>query len=121
VQTFAGLGEIALDRYRQPTGALGETTKLLGLSYDRQNRRQYANDLKWPARPPQASSHNVPPSGGPHALRNTHTKRAQQTPQRPTPRSPRLLIGPAIIATRVLRGLLAKIGKHWGGYMIAVG
>lgn len=28
VQTFAGFGEIAFDRYRQPTGALGGTTEL---------------------------------------------------------------------------------------------
>jgi hypothetical protein len=76
VQTFAGFGEITLVRYRQPTGALGGTTELLGLSRNRQNRCQYANDLKWPARPPQASPHCIPPNGGPHALRNTHTEGA---------------------------------------------
>src|SRR6516164_9588062 len=73
VQTFAGPGEIDLSRHRHLTGALGGTTELPGLSRDRQNRCQYANDLKWPARPPQASPHNTP-SGGAHALRKTHTK-----------------------------------------------
>jgi hypothetical protein len=77
VQTFAGFGEIAFDRYRQPTGALGGTTELLGLSRDRQNRCQYANDLKWPARPPQASPHNLPPKRRtPRLTQRTHTKGA---------------------------------------------
>jgi hypothetical protein len=117
-QTFAGPGEIDLSRYWQPTGALGGTTTPQGLSRDRQNRCQYANDLKWPERPPQASPHNTPRAAGPHALRNTHSGAAD--PQRPTPPSPRLLTGPAIIATRVPRELWAKIGKHWGVYMMAV-
>ena len=59
-----------------------------------------------------------PPSGGPHALRDTHSGAAE--PQRPTLPSPRLLTGPAIIATRVPRELLAKIGKHWGSSMLSV-
>jgi hypothetical protein len=79
VQTFAGFGEIALDRYRQPTGALGGTTELLGLSRDGQNRCQYANDLKWSARPPQASPHCIPPNGGPYAYA-THTHRGRSRP-----------------------------------------
>ena len=118
MQTFAGLGEIDLSRYRHLTGALGGTTELPGLSRDRQNRCQYANDLKWPARPPQASPHNTPQRRSPRLTQNTH--KVAQSPQRPTLPSPRLLIGPAIIATRVPRELLTKIGKHWGGYMIAI-
>ena len=120
VQTFAGLGEIDLSRYWQPTGALGGTTTLQGLSRDRQNRCQYANDLKWPERPPQASPHNTPERRDrtPYA---THTHIGAADPQRPTPPSPRLLTGPAIIATRVPRELWAKIGKHWDVYMMAVG
>ena len=114
VQTFAGPGEIDLSRHRHLTGALGGTTELPGLSRDRQNRCQYANDLKWPARPPQASPHNTP-SGGAHA----HTQ-SGAVAARPTLPSPRLLTGPAIIAARVPRELLTKIGKHWGGYMIAI-
>jgi len=35
VQTFAGLGAVDLSRYWQPTGALGRTTELQGLSRDR--------------------------------------------------------------------------------------
>ena len=65
VQTFAGPGEIDLSRHRHLTGALGGTTELPGLSRDRQNRCQYANDLKWPARPPQTSPHNTPRAAEP--------------------------------------------------------
>ena len=107
-----------LSRYRQLTGALGESTELPGPSRNRQNRCQYANDLKWPARPLQASPHNSPRAADPTPYA-THTK-WRDRPQRPTLPSPRLLTGPANIATRVPRELLAKIGKHWGGYMIAV-
>jgi hypothetical protein len=93
------IGRLALQRQH---GAVG-TTELPGLSRDRQNRCQYANDLKWPARPPQASPHNTP-SGGAHA----HTQ-SGAVAARPTLPSPRLLTGPAIIATRVPRELLTKI------------
>ena len=65
MQTFAGPGEIDLSRYRHLTGALGETTELSGISRDRQNPCQYANDLKWPVRPPQASPHNTPRAPAP--------------------------------------------------------
>jgi hypothetical protein len=75
VQTFAGFGEIAPGRYWQPAGALGGTTEFLGPSRDRQNRCQYADDLKWPARPPQASPHNVPQAADP-TPNATHTEGA---------------------------------------------
>jgi hypothetical protein len=117
VQTFAGLGEIDFSRYRQPTGALGRRTEQQRLSCDRQNRCQYAKDLKWPVRPPQASPHNTPRAADP---RLTHTQSGAADPQRPTPPLPRLITGPAIIATRVPRRLWARIGKHWGVYMIGI-
>jgi hypothetical protein len=72
VQTFAGLGEIDLSGYRHPTGALDRRTARQGLSCDRQDRCQYANDLKWPVRPSQASLHNTPERRAPRLL-PTHT------------------------------------------------
>jgi hypothetical protein len=62
-----------------PTGALGRSTRFPGLSCARRSYRQYANDLKWPIRPPQASPHHTPQAADATPSR-THThKRAQQT------------------------------------------
>ncbi len=74
------LARLLLTGIDKPTGALDGTAELLGLSRDRQNRCQYANDLKWLARPPQASPHYIPPSGGPHAYA-THTHRGRSRPR----------------------------------------
>ena len=73
MQAFAGLGDVDLGRYWQPTGALGRTTEPQGLSRNRQNRCQYANDLKWPVRPLQASPHNTPRAADPTPYA-THTQ-----------------------------------------------
>ena len=50
---------------------------------------------------------------------NTH---CAAEPQRLTPTLAALAeMDTLLFATRVPRGLLSKVGKHWGGYMIAVG
>src|SRR5262249_25135665 len=71
VQTFAGLGAVDLSRYWRPTGALGRTAELQGLSCDRQNRCQYGPEVAGTAAASVPSRHPRAADPTPFA---THTK-----------------------------------------------
>ena len=120
MQTFAGPGEIDLSLYwQQLTGALGRTTELHGLSRNRQNSCEYANNLKWPGRPSQASPHNTPRAAEPTPYAK-HTQSGAVAATSHTAIAALANRTRYYCATQVPRELLTKIGKHWGGYMIAI-
>jgi hypothetical protein len=77
---------------------------MAGTSCDRQNRCQYAGDLKWPVWPPQAS-HNTPRAADstPYA---THTQQWRgRSATSHTAIAALDKADPLLIATRVLREL----------------
>jgi hypothetical protein len=112
VETFAELTEIAIVPDRSCRSALGRT-KLQGIRCNRQNRRQYANDLKWPARPPQASPHSSPRAAEPR-FTQTHTHLRGRTATSDTNNAALAKVGTLLFATRAPRGLMAKLRQALG-------